>query len=74
MVRQRCYCCWVFFSWWSGVLFGAFRIIIGWLLPVAAVERFDAFMSAMFALIFRLSIVGLAGIVVWVIWLAVKLP
>lgn len=51
------------------ILFGAFRIILGWVLPAATVRRFDEVMSATFGLIFKLCVVALAGIIIWAIWL-----
>lgn len=54
----------------AAILFGAFRIILGWVLPAAGLKRFDAVMSATFALMFKLCVVGLAGIIIWaVVWL-----
>jgi hypothetical protein len=56
----------------GAILLGALRIILGWVVPVATLKRFDSVVSATFLLIFKLSIVGLAGIIVWVIWLGTR--
>lgn len=50
------------------ILIAAFRIILGWMLPAPALAKFDRGMSATFGFLAKLSIVFLAGFIVWAIW------
>ena len=50
------------------IVFGAFRIILGWILPRPAVARFDAFIFSSYKLLFQIIIVALAALIVWAIW------
>jgi hypothetical protein len=58
----------------GGILIGAFRIILGWVLPAPTLKRFDAAVSMTFGFIFKLCVVALAGIILWAIWLAFSKP
>ncbi len=53
------------------ILIGAFRIILGWLLSPAALARFDAAIGRSVAFFGKFLIVGAAGIILWLGWLAV---
>jgi len=54
------------------ILFGAIRIILGWILPVATMKRVDAATNAIFIFIAKLFVVGLAVLIVWSIWFMMK--
>lgn len=51
------------------VLFGAARIILGWILSKQAMAQVDHVVGAIFKIIFQLSIVGLAGIICYAAYL-----
>lgn len=53
------------------ILIGAFRIILGWLLSPAALARFDAAIGRSVTFFGKFLIVGAAGIILWLGWLAV---
>lgn len=50
------------------IVFGAGRIILGWILPVSAMRRIDAAVSGFFTLVFKLCVVALAGLILYGIW------
>jgi hypothetical protein len=50
------------------IVFGAFRIILGWVLPRPAVAQFDAFIFSSYKLFFQIFIVALAALIGWAIW------
>lgn len=54
------------------IVFGAVRIILGWVLPAATMAKIDRGTAATFGFIGKLSIVALAGIIVWAIWTATR--
>jgi hypothetical protein len=50
------------------IVYGAFRIILGWVLPRSAVVAFDNFLSRAAKLVFQLLVLALAGLIMWSIW------
>jgi hypothetical protein len=58
----------------GAILFGAIRIILGWALPVATMRRVDTITNATFIFIFKLWVVAMAGLIVWIIWHATSHP
>ncbi len=48
-----------------GILYGAFRIILGWTLPLAAVQRFDYAVHRTMIFLLKLVIVALAGLIIF---------
>jgi hypothetical protein len=58
----------------GAILFGAVRIILGWVLPVTTMRRVDAITNATFVFVFKLWVVAMAGLIVWIIWYATSGP
>lgn len=52
------------------ILIAALRIVLGWVLPKPAMARFDHFMRAGAKLYLQLFVVALAGLILYVGWLA----
>lgn len=55
------------------IVFGAVRIILGWILPAPTMAKIDRGTAATFGFIGKLSIVALAGAIIWAIWTASRL-
>lgn len=47
------------------IFYGAFRIILGWIVPAATAARFDRGVGAFFGFVSKASIVGAAGVLAW---------
>lgn len=48
------------------IIFGAIRIILGWMLPKTTVAKLDAVFDATMKFFFKLCIVALAALIIWV--------
>ena len=53
-----------------GIPLIAARIVAGWILPAPTLRAVDHFVYRAIVLAFQLGIVGLAGLIIYVIWLS----
>lgn len=49
----------------GAILYGAARIIAGWLIPAGHMARFDAAVSAALSGFMKLLVIGAAAVIVW---------
>lgn len=54
------------------VFYSAARIILGWILPKPTLARFDAALGGAVTLIWKISVVVFAGLILWLIFFVEK--
>jgi len=52
----------------AAIMLGALRIILGWILPKTAVEKLDRGSERAFALMFQIGVVGMACLIIYMIY------
>ncbi|TYL80153.1 hypothetical protein [Bradyrhizobium cytisi] len=53
----------------GGIVFAAARIVLGWVLPVPAMQAIDRTTSRAFTLFFKLVVVGLGAGILYLVWM-----
>lgn len=67
---------WIFLILGAGILIvgAAVRIILGWVLPTPTMARIDRAANAASTFVLKLSVVALAGLIIYVVWLGYNAP